>query len=408
MNPKLEIFSQGEEVVTGQTVDTNAAWLSQQAVAMGFEVARHTAVGDNLADLKALLKEISERADCCICTGGLGPTIDDLTAQAVAEAFSLPLALDVQALAQIGQFFRHRQKAMPDSNRKQALLPQGSQRLDNHWGTAPGFTLAFGRCWFVFLPGVPHEMRQLFEHSVQPTLLERFQLTPKLLVTLKTIGLGESDLQQRISAIALPENVQLGFCAREDEVQTKLLFPHGYPAEARQQLIARIAGQLGYFVYGIDDAEQKSGSLAGSLATLMQAHNARLSVIETLSHGLLAAKCVNSDWLDAVYIQPSLERLAQAFAVALNPADLADAAHQLALAMQAQNPANWVLVQLCDLQQLKFTQQEQPVVLYNALLAAEDLRTSQHTLAGSLARKQNQAAMLTLDLLRRYLQHHPI
>ena len=91
MNPTLEIFSQGEEVVTGQTVDTNAAWLSEQVVTLGFTVTRHTAVGDKLDDLVTLLREISTRADCCICTGGLGPTSDDLTAEAVAKAFDLPL-----------------------------------------------------------------------------------------------------------------------------------------------------------------------------------------------------------------------------------------------------------------------------------------------------------------------------
>ena len=91
MNPTLEIFSQGEEIVTGQTVDTNAAWLSQEAIHCGFTVTRHTAVGDKLQDLINLLLDISERADCCICTGGLGPTSDDLTTEAVAQAFNLSL-----------------------------------------------------------------------------------------------------------------------------------------------------------------------------------------------------------------------------------------------------------------------------------------------------------------------------
>jgi molybdenum cofactor synthesis domain-containing protein len=91
MNPTLEIFSQGEEIVTGQTVDTNAAWLAQQGVICGFTVTRHTAVGDKINDLVELLQNISQRADCCICTGGLGPTSDDLTAEAVAIAFNLLL-----------------------------------------------------------------------------------------------------------------------------------------------------------------------------------------------------------------------------------------------------------------------------------------------------------------------------
>ena len=155
MNPTLEIFSQGEEIVTGQTVDTNAAWLSQKAVACGFTVTRHTAVGDKLGDLIVLLQDIAQRADCCICTGGLGPTSDDLTAEAVASAFNLPLEFDEFAFEQINRFFAHRNRTMPESNRKQAMLPQGAVRIDNEWGTAPGFSLDFGRCWFVFLPGVP-------------------------------------------------------------------------------------------------------------------------------------------------------------------------------------------------------------------------------------------------------------
>jgi nicotinamide-nucleotide amidase len=148
MNPTLEIFSQGEEIVTGQIVDTNAAWLSQQAVACGFTVTRHTAVGDKLDDLIVLLQDISPRADCCICTGGLGPTSDDLTAEAVAYAFNLPLKFDDIAFEQISNFFAHRNKTMPESNRKQAMLPHGAERIDNEWGTAPGFSLQYGRCWF--------------------------------------------------------------------------------------------------------------------------------------------------------------------------------------------------------------------------------------------------------------------
>lgn len=406
MNPRLEIFSQGEEVVTGLTVDTNAAWLSQQAVAMGFEVARHTAVGDNLADLTALLQEISERADCCICTGGLGPTVDDLTAQAVSESFGLPLELDAEALVQIEQFFRYRQKPMPAINRKQALLPQGSQRLDNHWGTAPGFALTAGRCRFVFLPGVPYEMRQLFEHCVQPDLFKRFELSPKQLVVIKTIGLGESDLQQRISHIALPENVQLGFCAREDEVQTKLLFPGDYPHQAQQALAGRITAALGSHVYGIDDGHGATDGLVGAINQLMLGKNTGVVVVETASRGLLASKCINADWLVKGYVEAGTENLEQAFGISAAE-DLTAAARHLASAMQAKHPGSWVLVQLCA-DKLKSLPPETPAVLYNGLLTPQGYQHSRHTVAGSLQRKQNQAAILALDLLRRYLQHHPI
>ncbi|MGZ4991244.1 MAG: competence/damage-inducible protein A, partial [Methylobacter sp.] len=232
MNPTLEIFSQGEEVVTGQTVDTNAAWLSEQVVSMGFSVTRHTVVGDKLDDLISLLREISIRADCCICTGGLGPTSDDLTAEAVAKAFDLPLEFDAVAFEQIKRFFTLRNRAMPESNRKQAMFPKGAERIDNTWGTAPGFSLKAGRCWFAFVPGVPMEMRHLFLESIQPTLASRFLLRPGKLITIKTLGIGESAIQEVISAIEIPAQVQLGFRASPDDVQTKLLFPPDYPEAA--------------------------------------------------------------------------------------------------------------------------------------------------------------------------------
>jgi competence/damage-inducible protein CinA-like protein len=166
-HPLAEIFSQGEEVINGQIADTNAAWLSQRLVEMGFVISRHTAVGDKLEDLISLLKEISHRADFCICTGGLGPTIDDLTAEAVAQAFDKPLELDTTALAQIKRHFSSRNKVMAESNRKQAYFPKGAVRLDNTVGTAPGFALQVRRCWFVFVPGVPSEMRQLFNELIK-------------------------------------------------------------------------------------------------------------------------------------------------------------------------------------------------------------------------------------------------
>ena len=136
--PRAEIFSQGDEVVTGEIVDTNAAWLAEALTGMGFEIARHTAVGDRLDELIQLLREIAERADLCVCTGGLGPTCDDLTAEAVSRAFGRPLAMDSVALGQIEDWFRRMGRNMSAVNRKQALLPAGAVRLDNAWGTAPG------------------------------------------------------------------------------------------------------------------------------------------------------------------------------------------------------------------------------------------------------------------------------
>ena len=400
MNPILEIFSQGEEIVTGQTVDTNATWLSQQAVACGFTVTRHTVVGDKLDDLIALLQDIAQRADCCICTGGLGPTSDDLTALAVAYAFDRPLIFDDIAYAQISRFFTNRNRTMPESNRKQAMLPHGSERIDNDWGTAPGFALKHERCWFVFLPGVPTEMKHLFQDSVLPTLSAHFSLRPGLLVTIKTLGLGESAIQELINPIVIPEPVQLGFRAGADDVQTKLLFPPDYPKAAMTALVAEFAEQLGDYVFAIDGLGEITGDLVFEIDKLMTAGKFTLAVMETASHGLLAAKCVGSEWLlSASYEQATAGSDATADAETLISTALAMAAER-----QKSSGADLVLVQLYVGDKQCLHDKNKSIVVYNALLTGNGFQQSTHSIAGPIKRKQNQAALLALDLLRRYLQ----
>lgn len=380
MNPHLEIFSQGDEVVTGQIVDTNAAWLSEQAVQQGFIVTRHTAVGDDLWVLISLLQEIAPRADCCFCTGGLGPTSDDLTAEAVAKAFDLPLILDEQALAQMESYFARRQKIMPVSNRKQALLPQGSLRLDNEHGTAAGFAIQIRRCWFVFMPGVPSEMKPMYLNKVQAQLSQRFTLQPSGLVTLRTIGIGESDLQERLNTLSLPDSVKIGYRAELGEVQVKLLFPADYVQADKYQQVQQVAEQLGDSVYTID--ENTSNSLIAVLDKHMSAGKYTLAVIETISCGLLASLCVGKDWLIAAQYQPK---------------PLSHNLKTLATAYLHSSGANCVLVQLYD--------GDNPTVLHNGLLTEHGFYSSTQTIAGALPRKQHQAALSALDLLRRWLQH---
>lgn len=404
MNPILEIFSQGEEVVTGQIVDTNAAWLSERAVAMGFTVARHTAVGDKLDDLIALLREIAQRADCCLCTGGLGPTSDDLTAEAVAKAFGLPLEFDGIAFEQIQRFFVRRNRVMPESNRKQAMFPKGAERIDNAWGTAPGFSLQAGRCWFAFVPGVPSEMRHLFLESIQPTLARRFLLRPGTLVSIKTLGIGESSIQQLIGGVEIPAQVQLGFRASPDDVQTKLLFPHDYPEADMAALVSKVTGQLGDHVFAIDGFGRAGGDLAFVVDQLMTAGKYTLAVVETASQGLLAAKCIGADWLLETRYEQSLERLCQKLAVTVNINDFPATAQAVANEIQKTCTADFVLVQLTSGDKQAFHDKDQAINLHNALLTKDGFFQTTRSVAGSIERKQNQAALLALDFLRRYLQ----
>ena len=404
MNPTFETFSQGEEIVTGQVVDTNAAWLSQQAVALGFSVTRHTAVGDKLEDLIQVLLDISNRADCCICTGGLGPTSDDLTAEAVAKAFNLPLVFDAVAFSQIEQFFGNRNRQMPECNRKQAMLPQGSIRLANRTGTAPGFALQQGRCWFAFIPGVPSEMRNLFLDHIQPMLTGRFILQPSQLITIKTIGIGESDLQERINKIEIPPQVQLGFRAELGEVQTKLLFPGDFPQADLQNLTQLIARTIGDAVYTIEGPGQLAGDLVSVVDQLMMAGGHTLAVVETVSQGLLSAKMIGVSWLLSATYEQSLNRLAQLLDVNYNPDDLADYGKAIAHAVQKTTGADMVLIQLASREYYSNPHNNGVLTVANTLLVSGELIQAVRTVAGDIKRKQHQAALSSLDLLRRYLQ----
>lgn len=404
MNPNLEVFSQGEEIVTGQVVDSNAAWLSQQAIEMGFNVTRHTAVGDKLDDLVQVLLGISVRADCCICTGGLGPTNDDLTAEAVAKAFDVSLEPDEVALAQIQQFFSNRNRAMPECNRKQAMLPKGSIRLDNAVGTAPGFALQKGRCWFAFVPGVPSEMRHLFLVHIKAMLAGRFVLQPSKLITLKTIGIGESDIQERLNKITIPPQVQLGFRAELGEVQTKLLFPGDYPQAELKTLADVIAITIGDAVYTIDGLGNQSGDLVSLIDQLMTAEGSNLAVVETISQGLLAAKLVGVSWLLSAVYERSIETLTHRLEVKYDPDDLITTAKVIAEAIKKSTGVDKVLIQLTSSDFYANPHSDKGVTIYTGLLVNHEFKQVSRSIAGDSKRKQHQAALASLDLLRRHLQ----
>ncbi|MFK5948334.1 MAG: molybdopterin-binding protein [Methylococcales bacterium] len=392
-NPRAEIFSQGEEVITGQVADTNAAWLSDQLVNMGFNISRHTAVGDKLPDLEELLKEISLRADICICTGGLGPTIDDLTAEAVANAFNRPLQLDSTALTQIESYFFNRQKKMADINQKQAFFPKGSIRIDNAWGTAPGFAVLQNRCWFVFLPGVPTEMRNMFRQHISKQLQQRFVLQAEQLFVIKSIGMGESDLQQKINDFALPENVQLSFRATAEEVQTKLLFPANAENTA---CVSQLIDLIGDAVFTCDKPAKPAVSFIQLIDQLMTEKKFTLAVQETATQGLISAKCIGYDWLTYASYQP-FEQAENTDYIKI----AADVAHKL----KHKNKTDLVLVQLYQGDKTQFLNKKQSIVIYNVLLTPEGIFQNSHILAGPVKRKQNQAALRALDLLRRFLQN---
>src|SRR6476661_4528481 len=168
---RIEVICTGDEVLTGKIVNTNFSYISQKLEDFGLAVTWETTVGDDRDDLLLAFRLAGERADAVIVNGGLGPTVDDLSQEIAAKAGGVDLELSEEWLARMESFFARRSRVMPPNNRKQAMLPEGAEVLDNPVGTACGFAVNIGRARFFFTPGVPRELRRMLEEQVIPRLL---------------------------------------------------------------------------------------------------------------------------------------------------------------------------------------------------------------------------------------------
>src|SRR3954454_10077042 len=168
---KAEIISIGSEITSGQNLDTNSQWLSRRLAEIGIPVGFHTTVADDLADNVAVFRTACQRADLVIATGGLGPTLDDLTRDALAAVAGVRLVEGAGSLEHIKGMFARRGRVMPDRNRVQAQHPEGAEAIFNAAGTAPGIWMKIGRATVAAMPGVPSEMFRMFDEQVRPRLL---------------------------------------------------------------------------------------------------------------------------------------------------------------------------------------------------------------------------------------------
>lgn len=281
--PDVVLLAQGNELTTGAVTDTNSGWMANALWALGLRVRRMVVAPDDLADLTAILEEAAGLAQIVVSTGGLGPTRDDLTAEAAARAFGRELAMDEAALAQVEARFARWGRPMAESNRKQAVLPVGCTVLENHWGTAPGFCVDTGDCALFFLPGVPREMRRMFAAHVQPAIEARFSLVPPVLHTIRTIGVGESELETRLRDIRF-DGLEMGFRSTFPENHIKLLFRPDVPEVVRAATISDVVERVGSRAFGVD-----SGDLAEVVAQHLTDRGQTLALAESCTGGKLAA-----------------------------------------------------------------------------------------------------------------------
>jgi len=280
------ILSVGDELISGLTVNTNSAWLSSALAALGITTVAHVTVGDDAAAIAQAIAELAGKAPLLLISGGLGPTADDLTRQALAQALGEGLIEDDQALAQIEAWFARVRRPMSASNRVQAQRPASATCLPNTNGTAPGLRAKKGNCLIFVVPGVPAEMKEMYTRSVLPELQASGGTQVTRIAKLNTFGMGESLLGERLADLmARGNNPAVGTTVHDGIVSVRI-YATGTPAQTQamlEQARATVQQRLGDLVFN-----QEEGTLEAAVAELLQARRQTIATAESCTGGLLA------------------------------------------------------------------------------------------------------------------------
>ena len=380
----VEMLSTGDEVLHGQIIDTNAAWLADFFFNQGLPLTRRNTVGDDLDALVAILRERSEQADVLIVNGGLGPTSDDLSALAAATAKGEGLILHPEWLETMTRFFAERGRPMAESNRKQAEIPASAEMINNPVGTACGFAIQLNRCLMFFTPGVPSEFKVMVEQEILPRLRQRFTLpAPPVCLRLTTFGRSESELAQSLNPLTLPPGVVMGYRSSMPIIELKLTGP----ANQRDAMLAlwpevrKVAGDSLIF--------EGTEGLPAQIARCLQERQLSLTLSEQFTGGLLALQLsrAGAPLLASEVVPAQEETLAQAARWAAERR----INHFAGLALAVSGQENDHL---------------------NVALATPDgtfaLRVKFSATRHSLAVRQEVCAMMALNMLRRWLNGQPL
>ncbi len=288
MHTTAHIITIGDEILYGQILDTNAQWMSKELDTIGVKVTQRLTIGDVKEEILATLKYSEERADIVLITGGLGPTEDDLTKPCLAEYFGVNTKLNEEALTHLAALFKRFKFKLTPTNKLQAFLPTNCTMLPNELGTAPGMWFYENNTVFVSMPGVPFEMKGLMTNSIIPKLKEQFDLPVIFHKVIKTIGIGESWLADKIKpwTDALPESISLAYLPSLREVKLRLT-TSGNDLEALQnavnQQIEHLKEYAGKYIYGYN-----SDSIQSVVGQLLTSKNETIATAESCTGGHLA------------------------------------------------------------------------------------------------------------------------
>jgi nicotinamide-nucleotide amidase len=284
-----EIITSGTELLLGEIVDTNSTYIARALRDIGVNIYFKTSVGDNVERMALAVRQALDRADVVITTGGLGPTVDDVTREAVAQATDRPLLLYPECLAQVQAIFARWGRTLGENNKRQAYLPAGSIPIVNPVGTAPGFIVETGQGTVITLPGVPREMERLMQETVLPYLKQRMGAEQVLIKAkvLRSVGLGESWIDERIDAEMRSANPTVGLAAHHGMVDIRIAARAATEAEADAMIAAmeaRVRGAIGdEGIFGTD-----KDTLEEVMGRLLAQAEVKLAIVETATGGEVA------------------------------------------------------------------------------------------------------------------------
>lgn len=296
----VEIICVGTELLLGNVVNTNAAYLAEKCAGLGLSCYYQSVVGDNAERLLGMLEVAAKRSDVVILSGGLGPTEDDLTKETVASFCKKGLVLDESSLQHIESYFAQRKLIMTDNNKKQALIPEGAKALDNPNGTAPGIYLEYEKTHYFLLPGPPNELIPMFEEQVRPVIEK---LTDEVIVsqTVKICGVGESSAETVIAdLIDAQNNPTIATYAKTGEVHIRVTAKAKDKKEAQKLLkptVKELKARFGNAVYTTDE----NITLEKAVVDLLIANDMTISCAESCTGGKLSARLISVPGVSAAY-----------------------------------------------------------------------------------------------------------
>lgn len=287
--PIAEIITIGTEILLGEIVDTNAPYIARALREIGIDLYRMVSVGDNEQRIAQAIQQACERADIIITTGGLGPTVDDPTREAIALAFGVQTEFRLELWEQIQARFQRFGTTPTENNKRQAHIPQGAIPLENPVGTAPAFILESSKCVVISIPGVPREMEHLIQYAVVPYLQRHFPNTGVIRSrVLHVAGVGESQIDNLIGDLETLCNPSVGLAAHSGQVDVRITAKAGSKAEVEAMLRPveeTLRQRLGDWVYGIDQE-----TLEQAVLQVLKQHDWRMAVVEAGLEGALTRR----------------------------------------------------------------------------------------------------------------------